>query len=133
MNRLEGVVESVEGTAGVLSVRVACAAGPLEALVFGAAGGSDWLASGKRVRATFKESDVILALRGALPWPGALEATASQVTNSDILSRVDLSCGGSRVTALVPVRRLAAQGIGTGTRVDLWIPPHEIMLEEAEA
>lgn len=123
----------MEGKAGILSVRVASPAGALEALVFGAASGPDWLSPGRPVRATFKESDVLLAMRGALPWPGAWAAAVDRVSDSDILARVDLSCGGVRFTALVPARRLAAQGIQAGTPVDAWVPPHEIMLEESSA
>lgn len=130
MNRLEGTIDATEGKAGILSVRVATDAGPLEALVFGTPEPSGWLSPGGLVRALFKESDVLLAAPGSLPWPGAIEATVESVSDSDILSRVDLRCGCSRVTALVPSRRLAAQGIRPGSPVDLWIPPHEIVLEE---
>jgi hypothetical protein len=130
MNRMEGTIEAVEGKAGILSIQVSTPAGPIEALVFGTSGSVPWIVPSARVVASFKESDVLVAPRGAFPWPGSIPARVAGKTDSDILSRLDLDCGGGRIVALVPVVRLSHLGIGTGSEIDAWVHPHEVVLEE---
>lgn len=129
MNRIQGLVESVEGSSGILSVSVLTPAGRIEALLFGTAGGVDWLAVGLRVEASFKESDAMVAPSGSFPWEGAFPGVVAAMSGSEILCRIDVDCGGSRLSALVPARRLESMGIGPGSAVDVWASPHEVVLE----
>lgn len=129
MNRIDGVVQERRGEAGVQTVRILCGAGSFEALVFERPGRSPWLEPEQPVRVAFKESDVLLAPRGGFPWEGGIEAHVLAVASYEVLGRVELQCCGSRILALAPLARLASQGIVAGMPVEVWVPPHEIVLE----
>lgn len=132
MNRIEGRVEARTGSSGVQSIRTASACGTFQALVFEKPGTAPWLDPGSRVHLVFKESDVLIARPGTLPWPGAIPARISALFPSEILVRVEMESVGLPVCALVPQGLLEALGLGPGESVEFWVPPHDLVLEGAD-
>lgn len=129
MNRIEGVVEDRVGTQGVCLVGVRVPAGRIEALVLTEAPADLWPGRQTEVVVSFKESDVLLGPEGSFRWTGVIPARVCGWEAGEILTRVDLESAGTRWSALCPSSRLEALGIRTGSLVDTWVPPHEVVLE----
>lgn len=135
MNRLQGIIKTVDSAVGVSLADVEVDGDSLSALVIATDSHASFLAPGTPVLVLFQETEVSLAknLSGVISLRNRLAACVKSLDRGDVLTRVVLDYRGHDVVAVITTRSAERLALAPGDQVEGLIKANEVTLVPQEA
>jgi len=133
MNRLDGVITSVESSGGIALVELDVKGDTFSALMIETPQSNPLLHEGEAVQLLFKETEVsiIKAFSGGISCRNRLPSTVSEIVSSGILTKLTLAYRDCRVVSIITTRSAEALGLRVGDSVEGIVKSNEISLKKA--
>lgn len=143
MNALKATISHITQNATVGLVRLECELGTLNALIITSQEEKSWEV-GQSVNAIFKQTQVLVcgadfieslqnakdSIKFAPPTKNCVKSTITQITQEDILTRLECQAG---IVALIPSEDFNTLNLAVGQECMWFINPSDILLELRES
>jgi molybdate transport system regulatory protein len=135
MNRLEGIITSVESSGNISLVELDVMGDTFAALMIETPQSNPLLRTGETVQLLFKETEVSIAkaLSGGISCRNRPRCTVSAIEPSEILTKLTLDFRGVKIVSVITTRSAKALGLAVGDEVEGIVKANEISLKKAPA
>lgn len=130
MNRLKGIIASVETAGDISLVEVRVQEVLFSSLVIDTPDTATYLQEGQELYVVFKETEVAIGkgLSGELSLRNRFPATITQMEKGQLLTKLWLDLAGIRICSIITTRSAQRMGLQIGESVEGLIKTNEVSL-----
>ncbi len=130
MNKLSGIVTSIQRSGAILLVDVDVEGHRFSALLIESTNPPEWVETGSSIDLVFKETEVSLArnLSGMISMRNRMKCTVQHIERGALLSKVSLNFRKYTITSAITTRSVDSLQLAIGDEVEALVKANEVSL-----